>query len=62
MNTDSYVKDCYIELRRGETIFNIKDNGDFVARLKGYAIIPKDKYEKLVSDYFSKKASSFDQV
>ena len=56
MDTDSYVEDCFVEPHLGETISLSP------VRLKGYAIIPKEKYEKLVADYSSKKASSLDQV
>jgi hypothetical protein len=47
MNTDSYVKDCLLSPRQGETLFHVKKNGEVVVRLEGYAIIPKEDYERL---------------
>ena len=57
MDMESYVKGCFLEPRKGETISLIP-----AVKLEGYAIIPIEKYEDLVEDYSSRKASSFDQV
>lgn len=46
--TKSYIRDCSIEPKNGnDTLFHVKANGDVVATLKGYAIIPRKKYEEL---------------
>jgi len=42
-----YLTDCLSVPREGEIIFHIKDNGEILARLRRYAIIPIEKYEKL---------------
>ena len=56
MDTDSYVEDCFVEAREGENISLAP------LRIRGYAIVPKEKYEKLVADYSPKNESSLDQV
>ena len=61
MDTD--IRDCFFDIRSGEPpIFRIRSKGGSAIRLRGYAIIPKEKYENLVKGYSSRKASSFDQV
>jgi len=39
MTEESYLTDCMLMSRQGETIFHQKENGEILAKLKGYAII-----------------------
>lgn len=47
MTEESYLTDCILMSRHGETIFHQKENGEILAKLKGYAIIPMEEYERL---------------
>ncbi len=44
---DSYLSNCLLKPREGEVLFILTDVGVF-ARLKDYAIIPTEEYEKLI--------------
>ena len=44
---DSYLVDCFLKPReQNDTLFYIK-NGEILARLQGYAIVPREEYEQL---------------
>lgn len=45
----SYLRDCHIDPRPGETgpLFDRHPDGSILARLDGYAIVPKDHYYRL---------------
>ena len=47
MNEDSYLDGCQLKAREGEIIFHIKENGEVLARLRGYTVIPTEDYERL---------------
>jgi len=44
---ESYLTDCLLAPREDEIIFHMKESGEIIARLRGYAIIPIEKYERL---------------
>lgn len=48
--TGSYVFNCYIERRTDDDAILFEESGaNIIVRLDNYAIIPKDKYESLLS-------------
>ena len=57
---DSYVKNCYLEGRipdSSKPLFTRKVNGEYVASLDGYAIIPLERYYELMKT--NKRAGGF---
>lgn len=45
-----YVKNCFIRVREGETIFHIDTNGVIHPRLDGYSIVPLEDSHDWVSN------------
>ena len=52
---ESYLTNCLLSPRRGEIIFHIKHNGEILASLRGYAIIPVEEYERLAQSEVATK-------
>ena len=49
---ESYIKNCLVEPKEDEkgAIFCSNEKGEIIAHLDGYAIIPREKYEKLIKE------------
>jgi len=43
----SYITECLIVPRKDEILFHMKENGEMLARLHKYAIVPLEDYERL---------------
>lgn len=43
----SYVRNCLWQAREHEYLFSINLDGEWIASLDGYAIIPIEEYEKI---------------
>ena len=56
----SYLHNCYMERREGDVspwMFHCDgDTGSVIAALNGYAIIPMERYAKLVGKDYDEKA------
>jgi|GEM_PF-6244356 len=48
MMDKSYITECHIQTRGGETIFRFNDDGSCVVMLHQYAIIPREVYDAMV--------------
>jgi hypothetical protein len=58
MSEESYVTECLIVPRQGETLFTLKPSGEVVASLKRYAIVPLEEYEKLSQSFTSSEVGT----
>lgn len=46
--SDPYVRNCLL-VTRGETLFHITQWGSIITTLDGYAIIPMERYDRLMA-------------
>lgn len=45
----SFIKNCIISAKENDTLFASNKDGQIIARLDGYAIIPVEEYKKMKS-------------
>jgi hypothetical protein len=52
---ESYVTECLIMARDGDIPFTLKEDGEMLAALKGYAILPIERYLEITQESLPEK-------
>ena len=55
---ESYITECFIKGRDGESLFLVTPDLQVLARLKGYAVVPIEEYESLTQQQLQEEMLS----
>ena len=58
-NPESYVADCFLSPRAGETLFTVDPNVGVFATLRSYAVIPIEEYLALTLEKLPLETSQY---